>query len=762
MSRIRYNKDIKYIVLHHSTHKTAISGVNINKNYIASGDFGVPYDIIINTNGKIDLSPVWIYANKAEQYTEDIGAKDITKYFIHHLSTMGDTVEYNRRAIHIALIGDFDYIKPTLTQFLSLKSVLRQLSKKLCLDLRSALIYHRDILSTSCPGVFFPDRGELIADIPVPVCTKATYPRPSEPGANYCNLVQANNYNTTSVRSGPATIIRFTSPSPCFKYKGRVYAIEVRSAPGYGWNNEPGNLYLWKFNYLSGVWQIVASYSTAIPYLTSYGYYRINDTTSTTTFHWAGSTFYSWIWGGITFTINWAIEQFEEVSAGQATPLDSALLMRTDRTIAERGVTYAVNRVGGETGYQVITNNGQPYINTSIPDTGDNPWRTYTGGNILYGLLFYDYFPAGNKLLVSKTFYTSGSKVTDYVYDSCNAIWSQKNIALPSVNITSQESIQVGSGAVATILLDLTTSYDDVNLYVEYGLNGSTFPYSIASQTFIGQEDPILDIPIGIPLALETTYYCRVVAANTKGTVRSNTVTIITPEASLLAQAQARYDAGRITGVADGEEITEWRNINSNNYHLVSTTPGRGPLYKTEIVNARPVIRFQANTLHSMRATGYDPAFAADAKVTIFLVVKGSQTSIAQGIVIGTALGLPEGYGFGYTSNNNSELSYNHPTPEQLYTLTKSIVNQFNVLFFSRDGLDIKIGCNSSIDPVATIGGYDVPTSIITSVGYYIPAVEFINNFKGDIAEMVIFSNNLTDTEMLEASGILMNKYNII
>ena len=155
MSLIRQNRDLKYVIIHHTGQYATMSGLDINKIFNKNGFFGVPYDIIINQNGNIDLSPRWIHGLTSDQYELNIRIPNIIqKYKIHHYAGL-DLLKYNQEGIHIALVGNFDINNPTPLQYTALSNVLKEISLRLDLDMVTALLYYSEIFSTTSPGSLF-------------------------------------------------------------------------------------------------------------------------------------------------------------------------------------------------------------------------------------------------------------------------------------------------------------------------------------------------------------------------------------------------------------------------------------------------------------------------------------------------------------------------------------------------------------------------------------------------------------------------------
>jgi hypothetical protein len=158
----RLSSDLKNIMLHHSEQTSSPKGVDSNKGYNASGQFGIPYDIVVNSDGSYDLSSRWIYGSNQNQFLQNAQLTTITKYNKHYLAGIGDTYVQTKNYIHIVLSGNFDITKPTLFQINALISLLNTLTSFYQIDPRSNLYYHNDVARTSCPGLNMLPKWSLI------------------------------------------------------------------------------------------------------------------------------------------------------------------------------------------------------------------------------------------------------------------------------------------------------------------------------------------------------------------------------------------------------------------------------------------------------------------------------------------------------------------------------------------------------------------------------------------------------------------------
>lgn len=59
-----------------------------------------------------------------------------------------------------------------------------------------------------------------------------------------------------------------------------------------------------------------------------------------------------------------------------------------------------------------------------------------------------------------------------------------------------------------------------------------------------------------------------------------------------LAGLMLWLDATAISGLVDGDPVATWSDLSGNGNHATQATAGLRPLYKTSILNGRPVVRF--------------------------------------------------------------------------------------------------------------------------------------------------------------------------
>lgn len=147
-------------MIHHTETDYSMGGYKVNDLSIRNQQFGVPFDIIINYNGKVDLSSRWVYGVKPENYLEDVSIYTIVKNYPRHLlSDAGNNYESNFKDVHIGLVGNFDITVPSNFQLYSLQKVLEVLQR----DITSIkdILYHDDEANITCPGRMFFNKSVL-------------------------------------------------------------------------------------------------------------------------------------------------------------------------------------------------------------------------------------------------------------------------------------------------------------------------------------------------------------------------------------------------------------------------------------------------------------------------------------------------------------------------------------------------------------------------------------------------------------------------
>ena len=159
---IRFTNDINKIVVHHTGTSLISSGEEHNRDHAMREEFGSPFDILINPDGKIDLSPQWIYAIESAQYEKDVHFSRLFISTSHHPARIGKTVEEKNKMVHIAVVGDFNIRGASPYQVNGVLKTLEFLCRGLQLCAKQSIYYYSEFYLDSSPGIYFPAKEFLI------------------------------------------------------------------------------------------------------------------------------------------------------------------------------------------------------------------------------------------------------------------------------------------------------------------------------------------------------------------------------------------------------------------------------------------------------------------------------------------------------------------------------------------------------------------------------------------------------------------------
>lgn len=199
-----------------------------------------------------------------------------------------------------------------------------------------------------------------------------------------------------------------------------------------------------------------------------------------------------------------------------------------------------------------------------------------------------------------------------------------------------------------------------------------------------------------------------------------------------IANLTAWYDASQITGLSDGDPVTNWPDVSGNSRDVVQATAARQPTYRTNVTAGRPVVRFDGSN---------------DILVTAVAVNNAQPNTYA--VVVSSDFPTPG-------SGNAQGIVHNH----------NAGAGGENSLFLRSDNADYGVygGALGLIDVVASTAGFHVVLASFngTSSILSVDGVEFTGNagtlemggialggradsmsqfLDGDIAEAVVYNS---------------------
>jgi hypothetical protein len=224
-----------------------------------------------------------------------------------------------------------------------------------------------------------------------------------------------------------------------------------------------------------------------------------------------------------------------------------------------------------------------------------------------------------------------------------------------------------------------------------------------------------------------------------------------------IAGCQLWLDADAITGLTDGDPVATWSDQSGNSNDATQSTSGARPLYKTSIINGKPVLRFDG-TDDCLVQTYED---FQDDNYTVFIVSKTTNTTNGDNWYLSNT-NSSTNYPFLLIGNSTTTLCFlnrddaqhvisiektNMTANPYLLTTKRSASNShsfyINGSLFSTDTTDIG---------TTTTDSYRIGANVMKGEVRYADC---------DIAEILIYDTALSDTDRAKVETYLNDKYNI-
>lgn len=216
-----------------------------------------------------------------------------------------------------------------------------------------------------------------------------------------------------------------------------------------------------------------------------------------------------------------------------------------------------------------------------------------------------------------------------------------------------------------------------------------------------------------------------------------------------LANIRLWLKADAITGLNDNDNISTWEDSSANGYDVTQGTGTKQPTYQTNELNSLPVVRFDGgDTLTNMTSI-----MSADPSFTVFAVAKSSDWDAATNDVLNIGDDFTQAFILRTQSSNTMKVW--QPNTNNLTTGT---ITDSNWYYFSYTYNASTNAAELFLDGVsadtATISGIDPDKTYIGS---------FIDSFyfTGDIAEVIVYEQELSDTDRESVENYLATKYNL-
>jgi hypothetical protein len=215
---------------------------------------------------------------------------------------------------------------------------------------------------------------------------------------------------------------------------------------------------------------------------------------------------------------------------------------------------------------------------------------------------------------------------------------------------------------------------------------------------------------------------------------------------SSIAGLELWLAADAIVGKVDADPIATWTDASGAGHDATQATGANQPLYKTGIVNGKPVLRFDAVN-DSMGLT-----LAADASRTIFIVGKqAANTSFVTMLDFG---------------GGNSAKVYNGGASNWTYGTNQAVADvNLGAVTTVFTVITLRVNSAASLDAHINNGAantFDPDDSITTATSVFVGSRNGGSEWwNGDIAEIISYSNALSNTDRDSVRTYLGAKYGL-
>lgn len=212
-------------------------------------------------------------------------------------------------------------------------------------------------------------------------------------------------------------------------------------------------------------------------------------------------------------------------------------------------------------------------------------------------------------------------------------------------------------------------------------------------------------------------------------------------------------DASKITGLSDGNAVSAWNDESGNGLNTAQSDSAKRPVYKTNIINGLPVVRFDG-TNDNLNVSITLPTY-----ITVFIVSGNASAGKTFFIEHGANANNETGFYF-FGEGGNATNIYRDGASDN-YTASGWFGNSFAVASMTYDGTALVYKNGSAVSLSHTAGtarsNSDVTKSLYIGERYPGDVVPM----GADIAELIIYTGKLSDANRQAVENYLKTKYGI-
>lgn len=202
----------------------------------------------------------------------------------------------------------------------------------------------------------------------------------------------------------------------------------------------------------------------------------------------------------------------------------------------------------------------------------------------------------------------------------------------------------------------------------------------------------------------------------------------------------AWYDADAITGLSDTDPVTTWNDLSGNGWNLGQSTAAAKPLYRTGILNSKPVLRFDGTDDFMVNSD-----FNLGGQMTIIVVYAnrtGGNGSLFSNDVANGPL-------------QRETSTFYHGSQPAITTTSLNLSNLY-VALFDWDRRSHQVRLDGAVAGSA-LGTGDA-TGTTFKIGARSTGIEFLN---GDIAEVIVCATLLGGNDLANVESYLTTKWGL-
>jgi hypothetical protein len=219
----------------------------------------------------------------------------------------------------------------------------------------------------------------------------------------------------------------------------------------------------------------------------------------------------------------------------------------------------------------------------------------------------------------------------------------------------------------------------------------------------------------------------------------------------------------------DADPVATWTDSSGNGYNATQATGAKQPLYKTAIVNSKPVVRFDGiNDVLQILGAGYLACTNNIGAVTLFVVAKATASGVGQSLVeISTNVAATPRLKLSIIAANKWEIDARRLDADSVNVLTanSTLPSAWECVTARRDytnargHLYLQGGTNNESTGIGTTGSTSATNSADAFIGggSTTPSAPY----SGDVAEIVVYNRYLTDIERMSVEKYLCDKYGL-